>query len=297
MYPIKKVSELTGIPAVTIRAWERRYGLGPSERTEGGHRLYSENDVLDLKWLKKQTEEVGVNISQAVQLLAQRKQQAEKAVTSSSSRELQELDLKRMDTLYESLIALDSNKASEALELSFAVWPIETVLQNVLPQLLHRIGDEWEKGNISVAQEHFASNWIMHRISHLLRVFPVDKTYPRALALCPPGEHHQVGLLLFTLFLRRKGMDVVYLGPDTPENGLDKVITDLNIGLVCISITRPDLQRAVRELISQLTTEHPGLKFVIGGQGMLNAPESLQNWNIGHSSALWDQWFDLEWMR
>lgn len=293
MYTIKKVFELTGIPAVTIRAWERRYGLGPSERTEGGHRLYTEKDVQDLRWLKKQTEDEGLNISQAVQLLVQKKNQSAKR-ESLAERELKEMDLSRLDILYESLVALDSNRANEALELCFALWPIETVLQDVLPELLKRIGTGWEQGTLSVAQEHFASNWIMHRISQLLRVYPIDQTYPRAISLCPSGEHHQVGLLLFSLFLRRKGLDVLYLGPDTPVDGLAEVLGKLEIGLVCISITREELQPDVIDLLERLRFIQPTLKFAIGGQGMRNAPASLSKWAIESSATSWSAWFEQE---
>ncbi|WP_134701682.1 MerR family transcriptional regulator [Ammoniphilus sp. YIM 78166] len=296
MYTIKKVSELTGIPAVTIRAWERRYGLSPSERTEGGHRLYTEKDVHDLRWLKKQTEDEGLNISQAVQLLVQKKQQSTK-VESLAERELKEMDLSRLDMLYESLVALDSNKANEALELCFALWPIETVLQDVLPELLKRIGTAWEEGSISVAQEHFASNWIMHRISQFIRVFPIDQTYPRAISLCPSGEHHQVGLLLFTLFLRRKGLDVLYLGPDTPVDGLAEMLEKLEIGLVCISITREELQSYVLDILDRLQSKLPTLKFAIGGQGMHKAPASISKWAIGSTSISWSDWFEQQFKR
>ncbi len=44
-YPIRKISELTGINPVTLRAWERRYGLIKPERTPKGHRLYTDEHV------------------------------------------------------------------------------------------------------------------------------------------------------------------------------------------------------------------------------------------------------------
>ncbi|WP_299013330.1 MerR family transcriptional regulator [uncultured Photobacterium sp.] len=56
-YPIKDVSEMTGVNAVTLRAWQRRYGLLNPKRTEKGHRLYSDNDIEKIRkilsWLEK----------------------------------------------------------------------------------------------------------------------------------------------------------------------------------------------------------------------------------------------------
>ncbi len=57
IYPIREVSRLTGVNAVTLRAWQRRYGLVQPARTEKGHRLYSEQDIRQigeiLSWLER----------------------------------------------------------------------------------------------------------------------------------------------------------------------------------------------------------------------------------------------------
>ena len=60
MYNMKMVSKMVGIPSVTLRAWERRYAVLTPGRSESGHRLYSDEDIEDLLWLKKQTEELGM---------------------------------------------------------------------------------------------------------------------------------------------------------------------------------------------------------------------------------------------
>ncbi|KAG1657153.1 Glutathione peroxidase [Nymphon striatum] len=48
-YPIRTVSEVTGVNAITLRAWERRYGLFKPQRTPKGHRLYSQQDILRIQ--------------------------------------------------------------------------------------------------------------------------------------------------------------------------------------------------------------------------------------------------------
>lgn len=63
-YTIKIVCAQTGIRAVTLRAWERRYGLLTPRRTEGNYRLYSERDVAVLRWLKGRVDG-GLSISRA----------------------------------------------------------------------------------------------------------------------------------------------------------------------------------------------------------------------------------------
>src|SRR3954470_11434673 len=67
MYNLKAVVQETGLKPDTLRAWERRYGLPDPQRTESGHRLYSQNDINMLKWLSMRQEE-GMSISRAVEL-------------------------------------------------------------------------------------------------------------------------------------------------------------------------------------------------------------------------------------
>ena len=75
------------MPSVTIRSWETRYYAISPERTSSGHRMYTEEDVNDLIWLKKQVQENGINISQAVELLKEQKvRSTESSSTSSTTR-------------------------------------------------------------------------------------------------------------------------------------------------------------------------------------------------------------------
>ena len=76
VYNMKAVTQRTGIPAATLRAWERRYhALAPS-RTDGNYRLYSERDIAVLRWLKFQLD-AGLSISRAVALLERLRNQNE----------------------------------------------------------------------------------------------------------------------------------------------------------------------------------------------------------------------------
>ena len=66
-YNLSFVLKETGLKADTLRAWERRYSLPAPQRTEGGHRLFSEYDIETIKWLIARQEE-GVSIRLAVDL-------------------------------------------------------------------------------------------------------------------------------------------------------------------------------------------------------------------------------------
>ncbi len=68
LYNIGVVTRMTGISKATLRAWERRYGFPESERTSGGHRLYSERDIIQLRWVKNRIDQ-GMQTAQAVRAL------------------------------------------------------------------------------------------------------------------------------------------------------------------------------------------------------------------------------------
>lgn len=68
-YSIKAAVELTDVPATTLRHWEKTFSLIVPERTEGGHRLYSQEDIDRIKWLKHQIDHEGVQAGVAHRLL------------------------------------------------------------------------------------------------------------------------------------------------------------------------------------------------------------------------------------
>jgi MerR family transcriptional regulator, light-induced transcriptional regulator len=261
MYSIKKVSELLNIPTVTIRAWENRYQVISPTRTEGGHRLYSDKDIATLRWLKEQVEENNVKISEAVRLLAQK---PEKPQEESSSAIYDSM----IERLYDALVDLNTQEANTLTDLAFSLYDYEEVFHHILTPVLYKIGDDWETGLITVAQEHFSSQFILQRCTQFFRILPVNPALPKVLAFCPEGEQHHIGLMLYSLFLRKKGHDVIYLGPSTPYSGLLELMELKDVSVVIISLTEPNLFEEVMGWINTCLKKRTGLKFIFGGNGI-----------------------------
>lgn len=265
MYTIKKVSEITGIPTVTIRAWENRYHMIAPLRSEGGHRLYTPKDIATLKWLKEQMETKNIKVSEAVRLL---KSQSESLI-AENNRDSQTQTFEALnDQLYRTLADLNSVQANKMIDMAFAMYGYEEVFHKVLTPVLYRMGSGWESGEITVAQEHFSTEVIMQRFTQFFRVLPTDHQLPKVLAFCPEEENHHIGLMLFSLFLKKKGIDVIYLGANTPYTGLIELIKSKNISIVAISITHPDHAVQLKEWIEKCQRENAHLKFVVGGKGI-----------------------------
>jgi len=289
MYNIKSVAKLLEMPAVTIRAWERRYNVVTPKRSESGHRLYTEQDIEDLRWLKLQTEEKGMNISQAVKMLQKRREEREVVPREASTPD--ETFSRMQENLFEALMRFDSEKANSILGLGFSMFHYEDIFHRVLAPLLHQVGDLWEQGEVTVAQEHFASNYVSQRFFQFFQVFTTNPSLPKVVALCPEGEQHQIGLLLFSLFLRRMGFEVIYLGTNTPHEGLPAIIGTHHAQIVAISLTTSDLMPRVVKLVQELHEQFPKIRFALGGQGFTTVPEEIEPWVLGGDIEIWKNWY------
>ncbi|MFC5528139.1 MerR family transcriptional regulator [Cohnella yongneupensis] len=289
MYSMKRASELLHIPVVTIRAWENRYGVIAPRRSGGGHRLLSEEDLSRLRFLKNQIEQNGLKISEAVLLLRKSdsvppEQVAEQATSSRTFDGL-------VDKLYMNLIHFDSVQADETIDLAFALYDFEEAFRRIFVPVLYRAGTEWEAGKIAVAQEHFATETILRRISALFRVFPVNSGLPVVLAFCPEGERHHLGLMSFSLFLRKRGAAVLYLGPDTPLKDLDGIITNHSVSFIAASVTDRRYVDKLMEWIEVAARNHPQLRFLLGGAAFDQVEWRPVKANVRYLSAeQWEDW-------
>lgn len=298
MYNIKAAAKILDMPKVTIRSWETRYNAITPARTESGHRLYSDQNLEDLKWLKIQVQENGIKISEAVkQLHAARKKFVKTAAELPPSPKSSDQYERQIEELYNAGAEMDSERFQYLLDLNFSMFHYRTVFFSILAPLMVRIGSEWENGTITVAHEHMLSHMMLQRFTQFFRIFPTNNTLPKTLAFCPSGEHHQLGLLLFTLFLRENGYPVAYIGPDTPLEGLDELVRKQNFELVCMSISHERLLPTAEKYIDTLAGVKPDLHFVIGGRGLEDFKNTADRHYIGDTYEDWQRWLDSQTVR
>ncbi len=296
MYNIKSVSKMLEIPATTIRAWEMRYGAITPIRTKSGYRIYTEKDIADLKWLKHQSDDQGLSISQAVHLLQERKvnEQSDSAQNAQLKRSPDMSYQQMSDELFEALCDFQLDEANRILELGFSMYRYDDLFHYTVAPLMKHVGQQWVDHQLTIAQEHFITQFVTQRFYQFFRMFPVDPNLPKVLAFCPPSEYHQVGLLLFTLFLRQHAMEVIYLGPDTPLDGLDTLIIRKSIGVVCVSLTNPQHLQECQTVLKQLTDEFPFVQILLGGQGFAGHELATNQKMLGVTRDNWEQWFQQD---
>ena len=295
MYNIKAAAKILDMPKVTIRSWETRYDAITPARTESGHRLYSDQNLEDLKWLKIQVQENGLKISEAVkQLHLSRKKFVTKADDPMPDYSVAQQYDKQIEQLYTAAAEMDSERFQYLMDLNFSLFHHRDVFFSIIAPLMVRIGSEWENGSLSVAHEHMISNIVQQRFNQFFRIFPTSGHLPKVMALCPSGEHHQLGLLLFTLFLRENGYPVTYIGADTPLEGLADLAVKQNFKLACLSIADPQLLPITEGYIDELSKAKPDMKFAVGGRGLDNVRNEDNIFFLGTSYEAWKNWLEQQ---
>jgi len=249
LYNIGAVARMTGIPMATLRIWERRYGFPDSARTEGGHRLYSEKQVSQLRWIKARTEE-GMHAGQAVRALQHMEREGrlpEIPITATPPMQRQESDASLVGIkarLAQALLSHQVDLADQVLGEAMSVHPLESVILDVIVPALSDIGQGWLDGRVSVATEHLATNYVRHRI--LMWTLTGPNPYPvrPTVLACAPDELHEGSLLILGALMRRKRWPVAYLGQSVPLPDLSTLVKDVKPPVVVlVAMTQDSAQK------------------------------------------------------
>ena len=246
---IGQLAKRTGVSPELLRAWEQRYGLLQPTRTPGGFRLYSPADEARVQRMQRLVAS-GLAAAQAAHLVLSGDEPAPPTAPPPATT-LEDA----ADDLTASLDRLDEQAANTTLDRLFAAYTVETVLQEVVLPYLHRLGDRWATGEVSVAQEHFASNLLRGRLLGLAQGWGQGHG-PRAILACVPGEHHELGLLAFGVALRRRGWRITYLGTDSPIDAIADIAPSLAPTVVVLLSMNPerflDHAREIEKLANQV---------------------------------------------
>lgn len=244
---IGELARRHGLSTDVLRVWERRYGLLRPERSAGGFRLYSADDDARVAAMRRNLTQ-GYSAAVAARMVLDAP-----ALAPVGDRET--VIAAALDELGAELAAFREVEAQAVLDRMLASFSVEVVLRDVVLPFLRRLGDRWEDGTLTVAQEHFASAVLRGRLLGLARGFD-EGSGPRALLACPSGEQHDLGLLCFGIGLREHGWRITYLGADTPIDTLRDTAMRLEPDLVVLCAEREEPLRAVVREVAQLAASH-----------------------------------------
>jgi methanogenic corrinoid protein MtbC1 len=267
---IAAISRRTGVAPDTLRKWESRYGVLRPERTPGGQRRYSEQDVARVEWLRDRLAE-GWRIGEAARLLEERGAPplAEPAALRAA------LEAASVD---------DPTQIGALLDQAFAVLPLTVALEQVVAPTLRWIGDEWHAGRLSIANEHAVTSHVRARLEQLM-ADARGSVRGTAVLACAPGELHEVGLLMLAVLLRADGWRVEYLGASTPVEQALAFARSVDARLVCLSASRKDTAEALLAGLARRDATD-GITVAVGGHAV--TPDAAERVGAVHAGGQLD---------
>ena len=261
--PLLRIGELSrrlGVSNHVLRAWEGRYGLLQPVRSAGGFRLYSEADALRVRRMQAHLAD-GLSAAEAARAVLGQDSRADGRAAGTDRVPTTESELS--GALRQALDAFDEPAAQAVLDRLLSDLSLTAVLRDVVLPYLTELGERWERGTASVAQEHFATNVIRGRLAGLARGWG-NGHGPRAVLACPPGELHDLALMVFGIVLHRSGWRIDYLGMDTPLAELTRTVDARRPALVVVAATLPE---TLGPLGAQLTALAQRAPLALAGAG------------------------------
>jgi len=272
LYPIRTVADLTNVNAITLRAWERRYGLFEPVRKASGHRLYTQEHI-DLITRVVGLLDRGMRIGQIkAQLDAELNTKSE---LNGKQQIVQDTWKRHIDGMIAAVIQFNEAGLEEIYSNALSMYPIDEVTDKLLLPLLQELGRRWEQDEGSIAEEHFFAFYIRNKLGARFHHRPKTTDGPKLLLACLPGDRHETGLLLFALAANAAGYLTILLGADMPLEDLPAVTRKTGCsGIVLSGVLLPEselLEKALPELSQQVE-----VPVFLGGHASVKVHDALK---------------------
>lgn len=263
---IAEVERLTGVGRHTLRAWERRYGVPIPARTGGQHRMYSFADVEMVKRMAILSSS-GVPLARAAELALKELGTVAPEANSAASGIVSRLVAR--------LLAYDENGAAAEWSAALDMFDIQSAFERIVVPVMRAVGQAWHDGEASVAQEHFATNFVRSRLDMLSRQVQPMPGAPVVLLACLEDEHHELGLLMLAVMLRFHGLRTIYLGQDVPDDALIRCVEDAQPEV--LALTAGTLEGAAHlERVAAAVQDTAPLTAIVYGGWAFETYESLR---------------------
>jgi DNA-binding transcriptional MerR regulator/methylmalonyl-CoA mutase cobalamin-binding subunit len=273
-YPIKVVSQMTGLSVHVIRAWEKRYNVVEPDRSDTNRRMYSEEDIEKLKLLNDAIH-LGHNIGGIANLSAKElksllKKENQESSEPSSIIVKSEPDKNIQEILTECISSIKNYDAKqlESILLNTSTKFTQPVLiEELIVPLVYKIGEMWHDGEIRVANEHLASSVVRSFLFNLLEAYSINDSAPVMVSATPRGQEHELGALIAGVVAASSGWKVIYLGASLPAEEISSVVSYLNARVVALSIIYPNDDPHLKQELKKIHQLLPaGVSMIAGGR-------------------------------
>ncbi|MDH3505111.1 MAG: MerR family transcriptional regulator [Nitrospirota bacterium] len=285
-YRIKSVASTTGLSTHVIRKWEERYNLVHPQRGPNGYRLFTEDDIQFLLYLKSQLDH-GESIGQLAQAGEHELRQSMHHVP---------LNLSGIAPLYwndtQEMIRLARHQDLRAITTMIEKWinhmGLEKALDSIIFPLLRLIGELWHQGGMSLREEQSVSRLVRQHLINVLREEP-PLGGPHALIACVPGDFHEIAPLTAAVLLRGLGWHSIYLGPNVSFEMLEMALRRKQTQLILLACNLEPGEKILRSWLQKITRHlQPSCAVMVGGPGFKPYAPLLRTHNIVYFTQVQD---------
>ena len=292
---IGDLSRRTGITTHTLRVWEKRYGSPKSIRLPSGHRRYLPQEIERLRVVARTIKlgfragkVVGGTLEELHNLMGFESKRSSKVPSSTQSDFLQDQYDSKINQWIDWICEYDEENLNFEMHREWGVQGPLSFITKLAAPLIKQIGDNWECGDLTVSQEHFATEILINFLGNRWRRMNERKHGQTAVLTTLPGENHLLGLQMCAVVMSTTDWKIVSLGLDTPEEDIAATVNQCGAPLLCVSVSgwygtsraKPILSR-LRKQLSQKTD------VVVGGGG---APDDITGIKIINDFTQFHQW-------
>ena len=264
LFPIRAVSELTGVNSITLRAWEHRHNLLEPIRKASGHRLYTQAHI-DLINRVVGLMDKGIRVSQVKAALA-----AEEENSTAVTRGASEFWQGQINSMIGAIIRFDEKGLERVYNKSLSLYPERKVTSHLLEPLLVDLGERWATGSGSVAEEHFLGFYLRNKLGARFHHRLQYQQGPLLLMAGIPGDLHEVGLLLFALAANDLGFRLVILGVNMPLEELPAATRKTGASAIVLSGLIDTEDDLISKGLPKLVRESPVPVYIGGRTSVIN---------------------------
>lgn len=281
---VSAVARRMGVAPATLRTWDRRYGVGPSDHRPGAHRRYTSDDLARLEHMRRLVI-TGVPPAEAAR--------AALALTPEQLRmnAVSPVDVPAADStpragggnvialpgggplargLARAAQALDTEAANDLITDALTELGVVSAWNDVVVPVLSAVGDKWRDTGRGVEIEHALSGAVQEALGSWIRTC-APSTQGRAVILaCAPGEQHALPLWAVSAALAERGVGARVLGASLPDDALASAIRRL--GPAAVLVWAQVEETANARTLGDLPTTRPPATVLVAGPGWSNVP-------------------------
>lgn len=247
--PLRTVTRLTGLSADLIRAWERRYGVVSPTRGPRGARLYSADDVAQLRLLRR-----AVASGRAIGDIARLSRGALEALVGAAEpappprAPAAPAGNEMLGQAVSGLERFDWAVLDRCIGDALVAFGARDFVEQFAAPLMTDVGERWSDGRLSVADEHLVSG-LMHTVLAGVLRSRGRGGHPTVLLATASGERHELGLLMAGLIVAEAGCGLCYLGVDLPAAEVTAAARRSHAAVVGLGVSNADsLEASVAEV-------------------------------------------------